>query len=54
MEGLSEGDTFDFMIEKKDGFGDYDESNIIDLPNFSFLFFGKDTFYEATGLTIAG
>mgnify|MGYP001772077502 CR=1 FL=1 len=41
MEGLSEGDTFNFMIEKQDGFGEYDEKNIIDLPKNIFFIDGK-------------
>lgn len=41
LEGLTEGDKFEFMIPVAEAYGEYDESNIIDLPKNIFLLDGK-------------
>jgi len=32
INGLSSGDTFDFMLEAAQAFGDYDDENVIQIP----------------------
>lgn len=41
LEDLSEGDSFDFTLTSEEGYGDYDEANIIDLPKNIFEVDGK-------------
>ncbi|MBF9253763.1 FKBP-type peptidyl-prolyl cis-trans isomerase [Pontibacter sp. 172403-2] len=32
LEGLSTGDTFDFKLNSEDGYGEFDENALVDLP----------------------
>ena len=32
LEGLGTGDTFDFKLASEDGYGDFDENALVDLP----------------------
>lgn len=41
LEGLTEGDKFEFMIPVADAYGEYDDSNVLDLPKNIFLIDGK-------------
>lgn len=41
LEGLGEGDKFEFMLPVADAYGEYDEENVIDLPKNIFLIDGK-------------
>ncbi len=41
LEGLSAGDTFDFMLAVEDAYGAYDEESLIELPKNIFLIDGK-------------
>ena len=41
LEGLTEGDTFEFMIPVADAYGDYSEDDVIDLPKNIFFIDGK-------------
>lgn len=41
LDGLSEGDNFDFTLTSEEGYGDYDEANIIELPKNIFEVDGK-------------
>ncbi|CAG5069138.1 FKBP-type peptidyl-prolyl cis-trans isomerase SlyD [Dyadobacter sp. CECT 9623] len=36
IEGLSAGDTFDFTVEAEEGYGEYDEEAIVELPKAVF------------------
>ena len=36
IEGLSAGDTFEFVVSAEEGYGDYDEEAIVDLPRAVF------------------
>lgn len=41
LEGLAEGDKFDFMIPVADAYGEYSDDDVIDLPKNIFLIDGK-------------
>lgn len=41
LEGLTEGDKFDFMIPVADAYGEYEDDNVLDLPKNIFLIDGK-------------
>lgn len=41
LAGLTEGDTFEFMIPVADAYGEYSEDDVIDLPKNLFLINGK-------------
>ncbi len=41
LENLSEGDIFDFTLSPEEGYGDYNEANIIELPKNIFEVDGK-------------
>lgn len=41
LQGKTEGDTFEFTIPVADAYGEYDDSNVIDLPKNIFLIDGK-------------
>lgn len=41
LEGLGEGDKFEFMIPVADAYGEYEDENVIDLPKNIFLIDGK-------------
>ncbi|QRR00431.1 FKBP-type peptidyl-prolyl cis-trans isomerase [Dyadobacter sandarakinus] len=42
IEGLVAGDTFDFTVTPEDGYGEYDEEAIVDLPREVFQMEGVD------------
>lgn len=41
LNGLSENDAFEFQLESKDGYGEYNEQNISDIPKNAFEQNGK-------------
>ena len=41
LEGLGEGDKFEFMIPVADAYGEYEEENVIELPKNIFMIDGK-------------
>ena len=41
LEGLEEGDTFEFSIEPAEAYGEYIEENVVDLPKSIFEVDGK-------------
>ena len=41
LEGLGEGDKFDFMIPVADAYGEYEDENVIELPKAIFMIDGK-------------
>lgn len=41
LDGLEEGDSFQFTIEPADAYGDYIEENVVDLPKDIFKINGK-------------
>lgn len=41
LEGLDQGDTFDFMIPCADAYGEYDDASVLDLPRNIFEIDGK-------------
>lgn len=41
LEGLSEGDHFDFMIPTAEAYGEYNDDDVINLPKNIFLIEGK-------------
>lgn len=41
LEGLTEGDKFEFMIPVAEAYGEYEDDNVIDLPKNIFLIDGK-------------
>lgn len=41
LEGLGEGDKFDFKIDVEDAYGQYEQENVIELPKKMFLVDGK-------------
>ena len=41
LEGLGEGDKFDFMIPVVDAYGEYEEESVIELPKNIFMIDGK-------------
>ena len=41
LEGLGEGDKFEFMIPVADAYGKYEEENVIELPKNIFMIDGK-------------
>lgn len=50
LKGLNIGDTFDFTIEKKDAYGDYEDGRVVELDKTIFLVDGKfDTEYIKEG-----
>ncbi len=42
LNGLSEGDTFDFTIDPEEGYGDYDDEAVVDLAKSLFEAEGVD------------
>lgn len=45
LEGKQDGDTFDFRIDKKDAYGEYDEKGLIDMDKH--LFYNGDGEFDA-------
>ena len=41
LEGLSEGDNFDFVLSTEQAYGEYDDDNVMDLPRNIFEVDGK-------------
>ena len=41
LHGLKASDTFDFSIDSKDAYGEYDDENVVDLPRQIFEVDGK-------------
>ena len=41
VEGLSEGDSFDFTLQPEDGYGAYDQARLIDVPKSAFMVRGE-------------
>jgi FKBP-type peptidyl-prolyl cis-trans isomerases 2 len=41
LHGLKVSDTFDFKIDSKDAYGEYDDENLVDLPRHIFEVDGK-------------
>jgi FKBP-type peptidyl-prolyl cis-trans isomerase SlyD len=41
LDGLSEGDSFDFVLTPEQAYGDYDDEHVVDLPKNIFEIDGK-------------
>lgn len=41
LDGLSEGDSFDFVLTPEQAYGDYDDEHVVDLPRNIFEVDGK-------------
>ena len=53
MEGLAEGEAFDFSIACQDAYGEYDDEHVFDLPKHIFEIDGKfDTEHVVPGAVI--
>lgn len=53
LEGLAEGDKFEFMIPVADAYGEYEDDNVIDLPKNIFMIDGQfDTEKVFTGAIV--